>query len=62
MAKQIIINSLDQLKQLTKQKHKLNANERICPVCQHKQFRIFIKGVEKWMGCKCSKIKAHHYI
>ena len=55
------INSKEQLQALLKQKPK-TVSQKICPVCQHKIYRIFVKGVEKWMGCKCARIKAHHYI
>ena len=57
----ITVNSREQLEALIKNKPKTVA-QKACPICGYKTYRIFIKGQEKWMGCKCRKIKKHHYV
>jgi hypothetical protein len=60
------INSRAELEEMFKNtkgaKPKNPSQGRICPNCQQKMYRVFIKGVERWMGCACSKGRAHHYI
>jgi hypothetical protein len=32
-------------------------NQQVCEVCQEKKYRVLVKGVERWMGCKCATAK-----
>jgi hypothetical protein len=55
------VSSREQLFALMGQKPK-SVTQKECKVCGYKLYRVIIKGVEHWMGCKCSKIKAHHHV
>ena len=33
-------------------------SQKTCPNCQQKIYRVFVKGVETWFGCACSKGRA----
>lgn len=53
---QFNINSREQLEALLKNKPK-TVTRKPCNICGGTQHRVIIKGVERWMGCDCSKIK-----
>jgi len=58
---QITINTRGQLQALMRQKPK-TVTEKVCPgPCQQKLYRVFIKGIEKWFGCKCKDIRPYHH-
>ena len=62
----VIVNSREQLEELLRNtkldKPKNPSQGKICPRCQQKMYRVFIKGVERWHGCACSTGRAHHKI
>lgn len=61
MSAQIEISTREQLFGLMKDKPK-TITRKICSKCHQPVHRIFVKGQEKWLGCSCSKGRAHHYI
>jgi len=57
--KQITLHSKEELMALLTQKHgRVSVTQKLCPgPCGQKLYRVFIKGQEKWWGCKCGKLR-----
>jgi len=55
---QITLSNRDDLLKFIKKPTSESVMQSTCPYCQEKKYAIFVKGVKKWIGCKCAKATA----
>lgn len=61
MSGQIQISSREELLKMMDKGPKTTTKKE-CPKCRQPIYRVYIKGVEKWMGCACATGRAHHRV